>query len=141
MELAADAVPDGAAVRLYSQSFVSIPAIGETPSFKRGAGGASIAAAGQPRQVRVRNSVNLASGDPKPAPASLVFDLMVMPRDGGPRSFAAWTLVIAPDPAADQTDPFASATGCVGAVCANMKSVCWLSLKTDPVEVRIVTEK
>ncbi|MEM1160904.1 MAG: hypothetical protein AAGJ28_08220, partial [Pseudomonadota bacterium] len=73
VELQPNAVPDGASVRIYNQSFVLIPAIGETPSFKRGDGGSAIAVSGVATQIRVHNPLNLVAGDPKPTPATLVF--------------------------------------------------------------------
>ena len=121
--LQANAVPDGAAVRIYNQSFVSIPAIGETPSFKRGDGGSAIAATGVATQIRVRNPLNLASGDPKPAPATLVFDLVVAPRMGPSRSFAARTLAIGAGPAADPPDGFAPTLDRMDAVPDVVKSI------------------
>ena len=121
--LQANAVPDGSAVRLYSQQFVSIPAIGETPSFKRGDGGAAIAVAGQPTLIRVHNPLGLSAGDPKPDPATLVFDLVVTPRGQNRRLFAARSLPIAPGPAALPADIFAPALDRMGGVSDNVKSV------------------
>lgn len=123
VELQPNVVPDGASVRLYNQSFVSIPAIGETPSFKRGDGGSAIAVSGAVTQIRVHNPLNLASGDPKPAPATLVFDLVVAPRMGPSRTFTARTLDIAAGPAADPADGFAPILDRVDAVPDVVKSV------------------
>lgn len=121
--LAADAIPDGSAVRIYNQSFVSIPAIGETPSFKRGDGGAAIASAGQPTQILVHNPLGLEAGDPKPDPATLVFDMVVTPRNQNRRLFAARTLPIAAGPAAEPADIFVPAPDRMAAVPDTVKSV------------------
>lgn len=123
VQIVADAVPDGSAVRLYNQRFISIPAIGETPSFKRGDGGAAIAVAGQPTLIRVHNPLGLSAGDPKPDPATLVFDLLVTPRGQNRRLFAARTLQIAPGPAALPPDVFAPALDRMGGLSDNLKSV------------------
>ncbi|MEM7056369.1 MAG: hypothetical protein AAF557_02155 [Pseudomonadota bacterium] len=123
VQLAAGAAPNGAHVRIYSQEFVLIEAIGEAPSFKRGNGGAAIAATGQPTLVLVRNPLGLEPGDPKPSPATLVFDLVVAPRVGTRRLFAARTLDIATGPAAQPPDPFAPAVDLMAAVPDEVKSV------------------
>ena len=104
--LAADVVPDGAAVRLFAQRFQLIEAIGEAPSFLRGDGGAAIAAAGSPTLIPVDNPLGLADGDPRPDPATLVFDLVVTPRVGRRRLFANRRLTIGPGPAAVPPDAF-----------------------------------
>lgn len=104
--LPAGAVPDGASVRLYPQRFQSIPSIGAAPSFLRGDGGAAVAAAGQPTVLRVANPLGLPPGDPKPDPATLVFDLVVVPRRGQRRLFANRRLTIAAGPAAAPPDAF-----------------------------------
>lgn len=123
VQLAADTVPDGSSVRLYSQQFISIPAIGETPSFKRGDGGAAIAIAGQPTLILVHNPLGLSAGDPKPDPATLVFDLVVTPRAQNRRLFAARTLPIATGPAPVPPDLFAPALDRMGGVPDIVKSV------------------
>ncbi len=105
--ISADTLPDGASVRIFSQSFQLIESIGEAPSFLRGDGGASIASAGNPVQILVRNPLGLQPSDPQPSPATLVFDLVVMPRNGLRRLFAARRLPIASGPAAAPADPFA----------------------------------
>lgn len=123
VQIAADAVPDGSAVRLYSQLFVSIPAIGETPSFKRGDGGAAIAVAAQPTLIQVHNPLGLSAGDPKPDPATLVFDLVVTPRGQNRRLFAARTLPIDAGPAPVPTDAFAPVLDRMAALPDTVKSV------------------
>ncbi len=104
--LAADSVPDGAAVRLFAQRFQLIESIGEAPSFLRGDGGAAIASAGAPTAILVANPLGLASGDPKPDPATLVFDLVVTTRVGGTRLFGNRRLPIDAGPVAPPADPF-----------------------------------
>lgn len=104
--LAADGVPDGASVRLFAQRFQLIESIGEAPSFLRGDGGAAIAASGAPTVMLVSNPLGLADGDPKPSPATLVFDLVVMPRAGPRRLFANRRLTIGAGPVATPADPF-----------------------------------
>lgn len=121
--LAAGAVPDGSSVRIYNQRFISIPAIGETPSFKRGDGGAGIGVAGQPTQILVHNPLGLEPGDPKPDPATLVFDMVVTPRAQNRRLFAARTLPIAPGPAAVPPDTYVPALDRMAAVPDPVKSV------------------
>lgn len=121
--LAANAVPDGASVRIFSQQFKLITAIGAAPSFIRGDGGAAIAAVGQSTQVRVLNPLGLAAGDPKPSPAVLVFDLVVTPRRGARRLFANRRLDIGAGPAALPPDPFA-APDPMGALPPAIRSVC-----------------
>ncbi|WP_120500031.1 hypothetical protein [Roseovarius sp. EL26] len=123
VQLAANAVPDGSSLRLYNQRFISIPAIGETPSFKRGDGGAAIAVAGQPTLILVHNPLGLESGDPKPSPATLVFDLVITPRAQNRRLFAARSLPIAAGPAPVPTDVFAPALDRMGGLTDNVKSV------------------
>ncbi|MBN1240991.1 MAG: hypothetical protein JXB36_21005 [Gammaproteobacteria bacterium] len=122
LELPADTVPDGAAVRVYSQSFRLIESIGEAPSFLRGDGGAAIASAGSPTRILVRNPLNLAPGDPKPSPATLVFDLVVTPRSGSRRLYGARSLAIDTGPAAAPADPFAGADP-MAAVPDSVKSI------------------
>lgn len=106
--LPADTLPDGAAVRLFAQRFQLIEAIGEAPSFLRGDGGSAIVQAGSTTQVLVTNPLGLAAGDPKPSPATLVFDLVVTPRAGKRRLFANRRLAIASGPATVPPDPFAT---------------------------------
>lgn len=107
--LPADTVPDGAAVRVYSQRFQLIESIGNAPSFIRGDGGAAIAQTGGATPILVKNPLNIGPTDPKPSPATLVFDLVVMPRDGKRRLYAARTLTIAAGPASVPADSFAGA--------------------------------
>ncbi|GGX65936.1 hypothetical protein GCM10007385_38890 [Tateyamaria omphalii] len=121
--LAADVVPDGSSVRIYNQRFISIPAIGETPSFKRGDGGAAIAVTGQPTQILVHNPLGLEPGDPKPDPGTLVFDMVVTPRNQNRRLFAARTLPIAAGPATDPPDVFVPAPDRMAAVPDTVKSI------------------
>ncbi|MDK3074317.1 hypothetical protein QO034_14515 [Sedimentitalea sp. JM2-8] len=121
--LAANAVPDGAAVRIYPQMFQLIESIGEAPSFIRGDGGASVAASGVPTTVLVQNPLGLAPGDPKPTPANLVFDLVVTPRTGPRRLFGARTVDIAAGPAAVPPDIFAPVLDRMAAIPDQMKGI------------------
>lgn len=121
--LVADAVPNGAAVRIYAQRFQLIPSIGEAPSFLRGDGGSAVSAAGQPTQVLVGNPLALPAGASKPSPAVLVFDLVVMPRRGRRRLFANRRLDIAAGPAPAPADPF-GAPDPMAVVPPAVKSVC-----------------
>ncbi len=123
LTLAADVVPDGAAVRVYPQRFQLIESIGEAPSFLRGDGGAAIAAAGVATQILVSNPFGLAAGDPKPDPATLVFDLVVTPRVGPRRLFAARNLDIAAGPATDPPDPFVPGVDRMAAIPDPMKGI------------------
>ena len=104
----ADFAPNGAAVRIFPQRFQLIEAIAEEPSFLRGDGGAGIATTGNPVQLLVRNPFALASGDSRPDPAILVYDLVITPRLGQRRLWAAQRALIAAGPAAAPADPFAA---------------------------------
>jgi hypothetical protein len=105
--IAADQVPDGAHVRIYPQVFVTIPAITEEPSFVRGDGGASIAKAGTKTDIFLPNPFALTGGQPKPNPANLTIDIVVMPRVGVRKMWGAVSVPVAPGPAAAPPDPFA----------------------------------
>lgn len=121
--LPADFAPDGATVRLFTQHFQHIEAIGEEPSFVRGDGSACLAAAGQPVQVLLRNPFGLLPGDPLPSPGTLVYDLVVVPRTGRRRLWAARRTTIATGPAAAQPDTFAGPDP-LAAWPASIKSIC-----------------
>ncbi len=120
-------LPDGASVRIYSQAFQLIESIGEAPSFLRGDGGASIVVAGNDTQVLVSNPLDLQEGDPKPSPATLVFDLVVAPRTGARRLFAKRSLAIA-DGSADVPPDMYPTLGLppdwVGGLPPAIKSIC-----------------
>jgi hypothetical protein len=116
-------VPDGASVRIFSQRFQLIEAIGEAPSFLRGDGGAAIASAGNPVVVLLRNPFGLTAGDPLPNPATLVFDLVITPRQGNRRLWAAQSLPIAAGPVAAPADPYA-APDPLAALPVNGRSIC-----------------
>ncbi|MET3770014.1 hypothetical protein ABIB15_002718 [Marisediminicola sp. UYEF4] len=83
--IAADVVPDGTHVRVYPRRFQTIRSIGERPSFVRDDGGSGIAAAGTASSILVRNPFGLLPGEPRPAPAELMVDLVVTGRDGSRR--------------------------------------------------------
>lgn len=97
--VAADAVPPGAHIRLYPQRFVTIAGIGEEPSFVRGDGGAALAAAGTPTQVLLPNPFGLTGDQPHPSPAQLTVDMVVAPRLGRRRLWAAVVVPVAAGPA------------------------------------------
>jgi hypothetical protein len=115
--------PNGASIRIFPRRFQLIDAIGEVPSFLRGDGGAAIASAGNSVVVLLRNPFGLAAGDPLPNPATLVFDLVVTPRLGNRRLWAAQTLPIAAGPVAAPADPYA-ASDPLAALPANVRSIC-----------------
>jgi len=106
--LPADFAPDGASVRIFPQRFQLIGTIGEDQSFLRGDGGAAMASAGNPVQVLVRNPFGLAAGDSLPNPGILVYDLVIMPRNGRRRLWAAQRATIAAGPATAPADSFAA---------------------------------
>lgn len=113
--VAADTVPDGAHIRIYPQQFVIIPAITAEPSFLRADGGAAIASAGNETKVLLANPFNLVGGQDKPN--HLVMDIVVAPRLGTRKLFAAVTVMVAAGPAAPPADPFAGGN-LVGAMLA-----------------------
>jgi hypothetical protein len=115
--------PDGASVRIFPQRFQLIEAIGEEPSFLRGDGGTSLAVTGSAVQILVRNPFGLAAGDAKPNPGTLVYDLVVTPRAGRRRVWAAQRATIAAGPVAAPPDPFA-APDPVAAFPVSVKSIC-----------------
>jgi len=123
VEITADRVPDGASLRIYSQQFQLIESIGETPSFLRGDGGTAIAAADSATKILVTNPLGLQSGDPKPDPSVLVFDLIITPRQGKRRLFANRRLTISAGPATVPADPFGTPDP-MAALGDNIKSIC-----------------
>lgn len=135
VELPAGFAPDGASVRIFPQRFQLIEAIGEEPSFLRGDGGAAIAATGNPVQVLVRNPFGLTAGDPRPDPGILMFDLVVTPRRGRRRLWAAERATVAAGPAAAPADPFA-APDPVAPFPANVRSISLAPLFGLPRTVR-----
>lgn len=114
--------PNGSSVRIYAQRFQSIEAIGEEPSFVRADGGAAIAGTVDVNVV-VRNPFGLLPGDPLPNPGTLVFDLVIIPRTGKRRMWAAQRAAIAAGPVAAPADSFTNADG-VDAWPDNIKSIC-----------------
>ncbi|KMN81082.1 hypothetical protein VK98_15370 [Chromobacterium sp. LK11] len=123
----ADFAPSGATVRVFAQRFQLIQAIGEEQSFLRADGGAAIAAAGSPVSVLVRNPFGLKPGDPLPSPGTLVYDLVIVPRAGRRRMWAAQRAAIAAGPAAAPADPFAAGDP-LAAWPDNIKSICQVPL-------------
>jgi hypothetical protein len=120
--IAADKVPDGAHVRIFQQRFVTIPAITADPSFVRGDGGAAIASAGAATAVLLRNPFALAVGQPRPSPANLTMDIVVIPRSGTRKIFGAISVAVAAGPVAEPADPFAGVNA-VAALPATMESI------------------
>jgi len=120
--IAADRVPVGAHIRIYPQRFVEIPAIGEEPSFVRGDGGAALAQAGLATQILLRNPFNLAAGQPLPSPAELTMDIVVAPRAGRRKMWAAVVVTVAAGPVAAPADPFGGGN-IVGAMPVMFESV------------------
>lgn len=120
--IAADKAPDGAHIRIYPQQFVTIPAITQEPSFRRGDGGAAIAQAGHATLVLLPNPFAPASGQPRPNPANLTMDVVVVPRQGTRKMWGAVSVPVASGPAAPPSDPFAGING-VAAMPAMFESV------------------
>jgi hypothetical protein len=120
--LVASAAPAGAHIRIYPQQFVTIVAIAEEPSFVRGHGGAAIAQAGAATQVLLPNPFNLAAGAPRPSPATLTLDIVVAPRAGGRRLWAAVSVPVAAGPVTPPANPFAG-VNVVGALPDTFKSI------------------
>jgi hypothetical protein len=102
----ADNVPAGAHIRIYPQQFVTIPAITQEPSFLRGDGGAGIAVAATVTNIFLPNPFALAGGQPKPNPASLTMDIVVMPRNGARKMWGAVNVTVQAGPAAAPPDAF-----------------------------------
>ena len=71
----------------------------------------------------LRNPFGLGTGDPLPNPATLVFDLVITPRQGNRRLWAAQTLTIAAGPVAAPADPFA-APDPLAVLPVNVRSIC-----------------
>jgi hypothetical protein len=110
------AAPDSAHVRIYPQVFVTIAAItSDAPSFVRGDGGAALAANGSATQVMLSNPFQLVGGQPRPSPANLTLDIVVAPRNGNRKLWAAVSTPVAAGPTAPPADPFAG-TSLPGAV-------------------------
>ena len=116
--LPADAVPDGAHVRIYPRTFAEIATIGEAPSFLRGDGGASIAVAGQPVQILLLNPMALPAGQAMPNQADLVIDIVVQPRLGRRRLRAAVPITVGPGQPPNVPDVFAPAINLMAMVLA-----------------------
>jgi hypothetical protein len=132
LTLLAGSLPAGTHVRIYPQCFQLVESIGPQPSFVHGDGGAALAIAGQPLAIRIANPLGLGAGDPKPSPATLVFDMVVTPRAGRRRFFAARTLPIGAGPAPAPPDPFAPAMDLMAALPDSMKSICPVPLFGRP---------
>ena len=105
--IAVGKVPDGAHIRIFPQVYVTIPAITQEPSFRRGDGGAAIAQAGQPAQVLLGNPFQLATGQPRPNPANLTLDIVATSRSGTRKIWGAVAVPVSAGPEAAPTDQFA----------------------------------
>ena len=109
--IAADKAPDGAHVRIYPRQFVTIAAIAEQPSFIRGDGAAAIAQNGQATAILLRNPFGLTGAQPRPAPANLTMDIVVVPRQGARKMFGNVAVQVAAGPATAPPDPFGGTNG------------------------------
>jgi len=127
--------PDGAYVRIYPQVYVTIVAItADAPSFLRGDGGAAIAHNGSTTQIFLPNPFQLASGQPKPSPANLTMDIVVAPRNGNRKLWAAVSTAVTAGPVAPPPDPFGG-TSIVGTMPAMFQSVAPVPLFGVPTTV------
>jgi|GEM_PF-1194377 len=133
--IAANTAPDGAHIRIYPQRFVQIAAIAEEPSFVRADGGAAIAQSGTATQVFLPNPFNLASGQTKPNPANLTMDIIIAPRIGQRRLWAAVTVQVASGPVTPPANPFGWGN-VVGALPAMFESVAPSPLFGTPTTVK-----
>lgn len=101
LTLAADVLPAGTHLRVYSRRFIEIQAIsGEQPSFLRGDGGAAISQAGIPTRVLLINPFNLLPSATRPNPAELEVDLVVVSRTGQRKLFSVMKVTLGSTPAA-----------------------------------------
>lgn len=132
--VAADRVPDGAHIRIYSQSFVPIAAIGEEPSFVRADGGATLAQAGVATQILLSNPFNLVAGQARPNPANVTMDIVVSPRTGRRKMWGAVVAAVAAGPAAAPANPFGGGN-IIGAMPAMFESVAPVPLFGIPTTV------
>jgi hypothetical protein len=132
--IVADRAPAGAHIRIFPQSFVEIPAIAEEPSFVRADGGAANAQAGVATQILLPNPFNLVGAQPRPSPANLTMDIVVMPRAGQRKLWAAVVANVAAGPAAAPPNPFGGGN-IVDAVPAMFESVAPVPLFGIPTTV------
>ena len=107
--IAADKVPDGAHVRVYPRQFVTIAAIGAQPSFIRGDGAAAIAQQTKATAILLPNPFGLTGSQPRPSPANLTMDIVVMPRQGTRKMWGDVSVQVTARPAS-APDPFAGTT-------------------------------
>jgi hypothetical protein len=108
--IAADKVPDGAHVRIYPRQFVTIAAIAEQPSFIRGDGAAAIAQETKATAILLPNPFGLTGSQPRPSPANLTMDIVVMPRQGTRKMRGNVSVQVTAGPAS-APDPFAGTNG------------------------------
>ncbi|MBD2103994.1 hypothetical protein [Leptolyngbya sp. FACHB-261] len=98
LTILANAVPDGAYVRIFPRRFVEIQAIGEQPSFVRGDGGAALAVAGTATRILLVDPFGLAPSGTKPNPAKLEVDIVVTSRMGQRRLFSVVAVTLSDPP-------------------------------------------
>ena len=110
MAIAADKVPDGAHVRVYPRQFVTIAAIAEQPSFIRGDGAAAIAQQTKATAILLPSPFGLTGSQPRPSPANLTMDIVVMPRQGTRKMWGNVSVQVTARPAS-APDPFAGTNG------------------------------
>ena len=67
---------------VYPRQFVTIAAIAEQPSFIRGDGAAAIAQQTKATAILLPSPFGLTGSQPRPSPANLTMDIVVMPRQG-----------------------------------------------------------
>jgi hypothetical protein len=106
----ADVVPGGTYLRVFPRRFVEIQSIGEQPSFMRGDGGAGIAVDGAATKMLLINPFGLTPVEPKPSPARLEVDIVVVSRTGQRRLLSVVTVGVDTTPEAFPT-PFAAFGG------------------------------
>lgn len=116
LTISAGQVPTGAHVRIYPRQFVEIAAIGAQPSFLRGDGGAAIASGPGEVQILLRNPFALLDAQPRPNPATLTMDIVVMPRLGTRRLFPNIATTVSQSDVAPPPDGFGGGTDIVTAV-------------------------
>jgi len=127
--------PDGAHVRIYPQVYVTIAAItADAPSFLRGDGGAAIAHNGSPTRIFLSNPFQLTGGQPNPSPARLTMDIVVAPRMGNRKLWAAVSTPVTAGPAALPADPFAGGSS-VGSILPMFQAVAPVPLFGVPTTV------
>jgi hypothetical protein len=133
--IATGAAPDGAHIRIYPQVYVTIVAItADAPSFLRGNGGAAIAQNGSATQIFLSNPFQLVAAQPKPSPANLTMDIVVAPRNGNRKLWAAVSVNVTAGPTVPPADPFGG-TSLAASLPATFQSVAPVPLFGVPTTV------